>query len=114
MRVPFDYAVVRLVPRVEREEFINVGVIVHADVDVPVVAPLVPAACPDDEERGGCAGPRHRDIDGALLADEIDTTRLPLCASRKLWPSACSRCVLPRPVPPWMISGLKPTSRDVA
>jgi hypothetical protein len=29
-RVPFDYAVVRVVPRVEREEFINVGVIVHA------------------------------------------------------------------------------------
>lgn len=26
----FDYAVVRVVPRVEREEFINVGVIVHA------------------------------------------------------------------------------------
>ena len=27
-KCPFDYAVVRLVPRVEREEFINVGVIV--------------------------------------------------------------------------------------
>ena len=26
----FDYAVVRVVPRVEREEFLNVGVIVHA------------------------------------------------------------------------------------
>lgn len=26
----FDYAVVRVVPRVEREEFINVGVVVHA------------------------------------------------------------------------------------
>lgn len=25
----FDYAVVRLVPRVEREEFVNVGVILH-------------------------------------------------------------------------------------
>lgn len=30
MRAPFDYAIVRVVPRVEREEFINVGVIVHA------------------------------------------------------------------------------------
>lgn len=29
-RAPFDYAVVRLVPRVEREEFLNVGVILHA------------------------------------------------------------------------------------
>ena len=28
--VPFDYAIVRVVPRVEREEFINVGVILHA------------------------------------------------------------------------------------
>lgn len=28
-RVSFEYAIVRLVPRVEREEFINVGVIVH-------------------------------------------------------------------------------------
>ncbi len=28
--VPFDYAIVRVVPRVEREEFVNVGVIVHA------------------------------------------------------------------------------------
>jgi hypothetical protein len=25
---PFDYAVIRVVPRVDREEFINVGVIV--------------------------------------------------------------------------------------
>lgn len=30
MRVAFDYAVVRLVPRVEREEFLNIGVVVHA------------------------------------------------------------------------------------
>src|SRR5690606_35814219 len=28
--VPFDYAIVRVVPRVEREEFVNVGVVVHA------------------------------------------------------------------------------------
>jgi len=29
-RVPFDYLVVRVVPRVEREEFVNAGVILHA------------------------------------------------------------------------------------
>jgi hypothetical protein len=29
-RSAFDYAVVRVVPRVEREEFVNVGVVVHA------------------------------------------------------------------------------------
>ena len=28
--VAFDYAIVRVVPRIEREEFLNVGVIVHA------------------------------------------------------------------------------------
>jgi hypothetical protein len=28
-RQAFDYAVVRVVPRVEREEFVNVGVVVH-------------------------------------------------------------------------------------
>jgi len=28
VRCPYDYAIVRVVPRVEREEFINVGVIV--------------------------------------------------------------------------------------
>lgn len=30
MPAPFDYAVIRVVPRVEREEFINAGVIVHS------------------------------------------------------------------------------------
>ncbi len=30
MSVPFDYAIVRVVPRIEREEFLNVGVVVHA------------------------------------------------------------------------------------
>ena len=30
MRSPFDYAIVRVVPRVEREEFVNAGVILHA------------------------------------------------------------------------------------
>ncbi len=28
---PFDYAVVRIVPRVEREEFVNVGVVLFCD-----------------------------------------------------------------------------------
>ncbi len=30
MRTAFDYAVLRAVPRVEREEFVNAGVILHA------------------------------------------------------------------------------------
>jgi hypothetical protein len=29
-RAPFDYAVLRVVPRVEREEFVNVGVVLFA------------------------------------------------------------------------------------
>ncbi len=30
MRSPFDYAVIRVVPRIEREEFVNAGVVVFA------------------------------------------------------------------------------------
>jgi DUF3037 family protein len=29
VRAPFDYAIVRVVPRVEREEFVNAGVVLH-------------------------------------------------------------------------------------
>jgi hypothetical protein len=36
----FDYAIVRLVPRVEREEFLNIGVIVHAPARVFVSCAL--------------------------------------------------------------------------
>ena len=53
MPAPFDYAVVRVVPRVEREEFFNVGVIVHAptlrflgcalDLDQPRITALADA-----------------------------------------------------------------------
>ncbi len=32
-RCPFDYAVVRVVPRVEREEFVNAGVIVYCSAE---------------------------------------------------------------------------------
>lgn len=73
----FDYAVVRVVPRVEREEFINVGVVVHAptlaflgcriEVDPARLAALLRgAAAPDLEAvtallagfRRVCAGAR--------------------------------------------------------
>jgi Protein of unknown function (DUF3037) len=40
-RCAFDYAVVRWVPRVEREEFINVGVVVHAPARAFVSCQLV-------------------------------------------------------------------------
>ena len=40
---------------------------------------------------------------------DIETTRAPRLCARKVWPIACSRWVLPRPVPPWMNSGLKLT-----
>ena len=54
---PFDYAVLRVVPRVEREEFMNVGVVLHAPTRaflgcelaldrarLAVLAPELPAA----------------------------------------------------------------------
>lgn len=53
-RSPYDYAIVRVVPRVEREEFVNVGAIVFArtrdflacaiELDAAVVRALAPAA----------------------------------------------------------------------
>lgn len=52
-RCSYDYAIVRIVPRVEREEFVNVGVIVSCpekdqligriEVDVPRLLALDPA-----------------------------------------------------------------------
>ena len=45
---------------------------------------------------------------------DIETTRAPRLRARKAWPMACSRWVLPRPVPPWMNNGLKLTVGDVA
>lgn len=57
----FDYAVVRIVPRVEREEFMNVGVIVicrdaqflgaRIALDPVRLAAMAPALDPDDIER---------------------------------------------------------------
>ena len=53
----FDYAVIRLVPRVEREEFINVGVILSCparkfldariELDAPKLKAFAPALEPD-------------------------------------------------------------------
>ena len=40
---------------------------------------------------------------------DIETTRADGRRSRKAWPMACSRWVLPRPVPPWMNNGLNAT-----
>ena len=45
---------------------------------------------------------------------DIETTREPRLWARKLWPIACSKWVLPRPVPPWMNSGLKFTAGELA
>ena len=40
--IDFDYAVVRLVPRVHREEFVNVGVLLHARVAEQLLARIEP------------------------------------------------------------------------
>ena len=45
---------------------------------------------------------------------DIDTTRRRGRRARKSWPMACSKWVLPRPVPPWMNNGLKLTVSAVA
>jgi hypothetical protein len=52
-RRSFEYAVVRVVPRVEREEFINAGVILHCRAEGVLVArielsePRLLSLCPD-------------------------------------------------------------------
>ena len=60
---PYDYAIIRVVPKVEREEFINVGVIVSC----PARGFL--AACIDVDEQ------RLRALDATL---DIDSLRLHL------------------------------------
>ena len=52
-RVSFDYAVLRVVPRVEREEFINVGVVLYClqrrflEARVELDVARLKALCPD-------------------------------------------------------------------
>jgi hypothetical protein len=41
--IPFDYAVLRLVPQVHREQFVNIGVLVHARTEERLLARI----CPD-------------------------------------------------------------------
>lgn len=52
-RVPFQYVVLRCVPRVDREEFVNVGVVVYCQQ-----ARLLEARCHVDEARLGALWPR--------------------------------------------------------
>jgi hypothetical protein len=65
--VSFEYAIVRVVPRVEREEFINVGVIVHCHE-----RDYLEARIELDEARLLALA---RDLDTALLRDHLDAMR---------------------------------------
>jgi hypothetical protein len=57
-RVPFQYAIVRVVPRIERGEFINAGVVLfcrqrrflaaRTELDEPALAALSPDCVPDE------------------------------------------------------------------
>jgi hypothetical protein len=46
MRMPYQYVVLRCVPRVDREEFVNVGVVAYCQA-----ADFLAAACHVDQER---------------------------------------------------------------
>jgi len=46
MRMPYQYVVLRCVPRVDREEFVNVGVVAYCQE-----ADFLDAACQVDEDR---------------------------------------------------------------
>ena len=54
-RMGFQYVVLRCVPRVDREEFVNVGVVLYAQQ-----ADFLQARCHVDRERLRGAGPRAR------------------------------------------------------
>jgi hypothetical protein len=77
---PFDYAIVRVVPRVEREEFINAGVVLHA----PTLAYL---ACMLHLDRGRLAA-LAPDVDGEPLARHLDAFRRVCAAEREAGPIA--------------------------
>lgn len=79
-RAPFDYAIVRVVPRVEREEFINAGVIVHA----PTLGYL---GCLLRLDPGRLAA-LAPDVDGELLARHLDALRRVCEADRSAGPIA--------------------------
>ena len=63
-RMPYEYVVLRCVPRVDREEFVNVGVVLHCrDADVLACASHV------DAERLAALWPG---LDAAAVADALD------------------------------------------
>lgn len=63
-RNPFDYAIVRVVPRVEREEFVNAGVILFCDAH-----DFLAARVELDEARLAALAP---DVDLALVRRHLD------------------------------------------
>ena len=70
-RVPFDYLVVRVVPRVDRDEFVNAGVVLHAPSRAFLGAAIaLPAA------RLAALAP---DVDLAAVARHLDGIRA-VCA----------------------------------
>ena len=64
-RVGYQYVVLRCVPRVQREEFVNVGVVLYCQS-----ADFLEAAWQVDEERLRALAP---DLDLQAVADALDT-----------------------------------------
>lgn len=60
---PYQYVLLRCVPRVDREEFLNVGVVLHCEDD-----DFLRAACHVDEARIGALAP---DLDLATLRHQL-------------------------------------------
>lgn len=67
-RRPFNYAVVRVVPHAEREEFMNVGVIVSCQAE-----DFLDAAFEVDERRLACFAPG---LDARELQSHLEAIRL--------------------------------------
>ncbi len=68
-RSAFDYAVVRIVPRIEREEFVNAGVILHAPSQR-----FLGCAIGFDERRLRALAP-DPELDVAEIARHVDALR---------------------------------------
>jgi hypothetical protein len=76
--VPFDYVIVRVVPRVDRDEFVNAGVILHAPsrgflgctIALPVAR--VRALAPDLEVEDLALFGRHLDAMAAVCAGDAN------------------------------------------
>jgi hypothetical protein len=80
VRMPFQYVVLRCVPRVDREEFVNVGVVLHCEL----ADFLACAAHVEDDRLLALAS----DVDLDAVRSALAMTAAVCADDRAAWPSA--------------------------